>query len=74
MSDYRVRDDGTMSDDYREPVDIRKFCRGLEEAWKLTPDLTLSEILESIFDGYNLEELTTSEMDEMLNDYILQNQ
>lgn len=69
MDEFEDRFDG-----YRDPVDIRKFCRGLEEAWKLTPDFQFTEIIEAVFDGYNPDQLTGEEMCDMINEYILQNE
>ena len=60
-------------EEYRAPYDIRKFCRGLEEAWLSQPDLPYQQIIGLIFDGYNLDQLTTEEAEQMLDDYILQN-
>lgn len=67
-----------MSDEYSEfeyvePMDIRKFCRALEEAWKIHPETQFGELLESVFNGYSLHELRPEELMEMLNDFILQN-
>ncbi len=63
-----------LKDEYEEPMDVRKFCRGLEEAWKLTPELRFLDVLDLIFRGYNLDELTSDELNEFLSEYIHQNQ
>ena len=63
-----------IDNDYKEPVDIRNFCRSLEQAWKLIPDAQFNEVLETIFDGYPLDELSGEELQELINDYLLQNQ
>lgn len=63
-----------MTDEYHEPVDIRSFTRRLEAAWKCMPDARFHEMLESVFNGYDLEELTDEDMGELLDDFILQNQ
>lgn len=60
--------------DSSEAIDIRKFCRSLEEAWKLTPRMPLFQLLGVIFDGYDPTELTSDEMNDMINEYILQNE
>lgn len=63
-----------MDDDYREPVDIRKFCRALEQAWNLVPEAQLGELLETVFNGYSLDELSNEDMVDMLHEYIHQNE
>ena len=62
-----------FGDEYKEPIDIRPFCKGLEVAWMRNPDITFSEVLDEVFDGYPVGELTSTELQEMLNEYILQN-
>jgi hypothetical protein len=67
-------DDNQIEDlEYHEPVDISGFCNKLKEAWRLLEDATFGEMVMTVFNGYNLMELTTEEMEEMLNEFILQN-
>lgn len=61
-------------DDYQEPIDIQSFSRKLEVAWKCIPDARFHEMLDAVFNGYDLEEITNEEMGQLLEEFILQNQ
>ena len=65
--------DGYRDDDYQSPVDVRSFCSKLREAWLSVPDESFSNVLELIFNGYNLHEISSEEMVEMLDEFIMQN-
>lgn len=61
-------------DDYQEPVDIRSFSRKLEAAWRCIPDARFHEMLDAVFDGYDLSEVTNEEMGQLLDEFIHQNE
>lgn len=63
-----------MSDqlDEKEYVDIEGTIEAIREAWKCTPDLTLSELLDTAT-SMPFCELSTEEFIEELNSFILQN-
>lgn len=61
-------------DDYREGPDIRSFCNALKEAWLCVPDKQFDEMLMLVFGGADLSDLSGPEMQEIINDFILQNE
>ena len=61
-------------DEHFEPQDIKSFCTAFRDAWLLTPDLRFHETLSLVFNGYDLSELTPSELVTMMDEYLLQNQ
>lgn len=65
--------DNELDEEYFEPTDITSFCDDLKNAWLLTPELRLHEALSLIFNGYDLSELTPSELIAMMSEYIHQN-
>jgi hypothetical protein len=60
--------------DESERVDINGFMLRLKEAWKIVPDLNFGGVIELVFNGYDLRELSSSEMEDMLDEFIMQNQ
>lgn len=67
-----------MDDNYDVPLaeapsDIDNFCMMLRDAWKLIPDSSFPSFLEEVFNGYNLNDLTTEEQEEYLRSFILNN-
>ena len=55
------------------PMDIGAFCQGLKEAWRSVPDQAFGFALDTIFNGYDLKQLSPEELQEMLDDFVLQN-
>lgn len=66
--------DNELEGEYFEPTDIVVFCDDLSAAWLLTPELRFHEALGLIFNGYDLSELTPSELIAMMKEYLLQNE
>ena len=62
-----------MNDDYNEPFDIALTTKQLRESWECVPDLSLGELIDTVFGG-SLYDLQGGEAREMLNEFILQNQ
>lgn len=62
-----------FEDEYHEPIDVEKFCDGLKMAWKNDPEMPFHVILEQIFIGYDLSQLAPDELQQLLDDFLLQN-
>lgn len=60
-------------DEEVKPPDIHKFCAMLEEAWRTVPMTNFALMLNEVFAGYNLMELTNEEQEELLNEFIFRN-
>lgn len=60
-------------DDYKEPFDIERTTRQLRDAWRCIPETTFFEMLDTVFGGAYYE-MTPSECEDMLNEFILQNE
>lgn len=63
-----------FEDEYQEPTDIPKFMSSLKTAWNLVPELGFGQVIDLVFNGYNLFELTAEESQEMIDEFIIQNQ
>lgn len=59
-----------MDNDY---IDVDATIEALREAWRLVPDMGLSQLLDSVT-PMPFCELTNEELIEALNEFILQNQ
>jgi hypothetical protein len=55
-----------------DPVDIDATVEALREAWKCMPDMSLSELLDTVT-PLPFVEMTNSELIETLNEFIHQN-
>jgi hypothetical protein len=56
-----------------EPQDIPKFLSMLGEAWETMPEVPFNVMLSEVFNGYDLSQLTGEELEELLNEFILNN-
>jgi hypothetical protein len=59
-------------DSYREQFDITKICSLIRTAWKIIPNHTFTEFLNTAIPA-SLEEITGKEMEELLEEFIHQN-
>lgn len=61
-----------LDQEYREEFDITKICGLIRTAWKLVPKTNFAEFLNAAIPA-SLEEITGSEMEELLEEFIHQN-
>lgn len=64
--------DFEINDEYQEPIEIETFCIGMMEAWRTMPEATFGEFLEAVFNGHEYSG-SNEEVQELLNEFILQN-
>lgn len=69
--DYET-DDLDSYEEYREEFDISKICSLMRTAWKIMPKANFAEFINAAIPA-NLDELSGSEMEELLEEFIHQN-
>lgn len=62
-----------MDDSYEETIDIDATVEAIRAAWKLVPHMQLSELLDTVT-PMSFVEMTSRELTDELNEFILQNQ
>ena len=62
-----------MDDEYNGG-DSESVTAQIKEAWGCVPSLSFGEFLNVALDGYDPRSLKPDEIEELLNDFILQNQ
>lgn len=66
------RDDYDYEDEENDFIDIDATVEALREAWKLVPDASLSQLLDTVT-SMPFVEMKNSELIDELNHFILQN-
>ena len=66
MDDYEIREE------FRGDFDADTICDLIKEVWKTMPYLSLYEVLDRAI-AANLEDVSSDEMIELLQEYIHQN-
>lgn len=62
-----------MDEDYNGMIDIDATVEALREAWKIAPDMELSELLDTVT-PMPFVEMSNAELIHELNEFIMQNQ
>lgn len=74
MDNFEEDDEVVDFEVEQEGQDINSVMAQIKEAWKCVPDLSFGEFLDLALNSYSPLALTASEMEEMLNEFIIQNQ
>lgn len=61
------------AEDYREPFNISRTCILLKQAWQIVPKLSFGEFLNEALPT-DLNDIEPQEMEEMLKEFIHQNE